>query len=491
MNTIVENLIDKNNLKNISFHIEDVTDTTSNKLLFNSLNITDLPLRHTFYLNIGMQNWKITLYANQNFFRIHTSNASLFFHTAYYLITIFSLGIILIFSGNRRHIEEQITLKTVELVNANKARTEFLANMSHEIRTPMNGIIGTISLLSLEELTEDQKSYLDILETSSQNLLQLLNDILDVSKIQSGKIIIEQIEFSLSDLLNQLKSLYTKSVASKNLLFEFIVDDKLPQFVTGDQLRLNQVLSNLISNALKFTHSGKIVLKADLIDKSTTGYCIRFSVIDSGIGISEENKEKIFGSFQQADMSISRKYGGTGLGLTIVKQLLELMGSKIQFKSLESIGSEFYFTIWFDKPKEEPSKPEIKEESPVIITSKHNYSVLIVDDNEINRVFLEKALRFDHIQTRSVASGEAAIEAFRARAYDIIFLDINMSNMDGFDCKIELEKLDNFVDQKIIAYTAAVMPKEKTLIYEHGFDEILAKPCTNNDVLRVLSRFLN
>ncbi|MCL1833936.1 MAG: ATP-binding protein, partial [Leptospirales bacterium] len=395
----------------------------------------------------------------------------------------------IIASNNVTHlVKTQIELERVigEANKANEHKNEFLARMSHEIRTPMNAIIGLTDivqkrLLELKEgnqTTEEIKSQMKKIGSSSQHLLGLLNDILDISKIDSGKIELSLDVMDLSKLISTVKEIIKPRCDEKNISFHIEYDNFKPATFIGDSLRLRQVLINLIGNAVKFTpDNGRIdfsVIKLEQIDKK---HNIQFSVKDTGIGISPDRIEKIFEPFEQENSEITKKYGGTGLGLGISKRIVELFGGKITLNSKQGEGSEFSFSIWFDDA-------EIDEHDKLTLNVKDrftNFRAMVVDDVEINRLIVSSLLEPTGIQIDEADDGNVAVEMFEKSdigAYNIIFMDVQMPTMDGYEAATTIRKLERS-DAKtiaIIALTANAFMDDITKATEHGMNGHIAKP---------------
>jgi PAS domain S-box-containing protein len=280
-----------------------------------------------------------------------------------------------------------------ELLRAQKAKELFLANISHEIRTPINGIAGMASLLSQSPNINEQATYLHAIQSAADNLKVIINDILDLASIESGKLKLEEIGFNLNDLLNSLVNTFSFQASEKKIELRYQLDHDANQIFIGDPVRLNQILLNLISNAIKFTHSGTISVGCHVKKKETKKYLLQFEVQDTGIGIPKDKLNTIFESFSQADASVTRKYGGTGLGLTIVKQLVELQHGNIQVKSGEGFGSTFSFSIPYELGSRDNIKGHLSKGSPLLQKSLKNLSVLLVEDNDINRLYASSILK--------------------------------------------------------------------------------------------------
>ncbi len=373
--------------------------------------------------------------------------------------------------------------------NSAKIKEQFLANMSHEIRTPMNGIMGMAKLLQTTSLNHDQSQYLTNITTSANNLLRIINDILDFSKIEAGKLEFEHIEFNLHDLLRNLETIYSQVVVERNIFFKLNIGDRVPEYIIGDPIRLNQILVNLLGNAIKFTESGGITLAVKVIDQTKKDSRLNFIVNDTGIGISAEKKEVIFSSFSQASSDMTRKYGGTGLGLTISKQLVELQNGSLLLESQIGKGSTFYFNLQFKHGKN-PSKereaqklkPEINLELDFI-----DKKILLAEDNEINQLYVKTILNFK-CQMSLALNGKQAIEMVSNHDYDLILMDLHMPEVDGYEATKVIRNMPDKVKSEIpiIALTAAAIKGEKEKCLAAGMNGYLSKPFEPNELFKVI-----
>ncbi|MCP4915083.1 MAG: response regulator [Oligoflexia bacterium] len=374
---------------------------------------------------------------------------------------------------------------------AEVAKTEFLANMSHEIRTPMNGILGMLEMLSETTLSDSQKEMIDLIKVSGDSLMTILNDILDLSKIEAGKLDLEKINFSLSKTISDVTSLLSQSFNENGNKVILNLDPIEDKFYIGDQSRIRQVLVNLLSNANKFTKKGTIKVEAEFIEGNEEHEMIKVIVSDSGIGISKENLNNLFRAFTQADSSMTRKFGGTGLGLSICKNLVELMGGAIGADSTKGKGSTFHFTVKLLKSEKVETKKEEKKESTSQLSSEVPLNILVVEDNKINQKLIKMMLLKLGYDPIFAMNGREAVEIMddeRGRLIDTIFMDMQMPEMDGIEAtEIILEKCkDN--PPKIIAMTANAFKEDKDKCFKAGMIDFLTKPLQKKTLVDALLR---
>ncbi len=375
----------------------------------------------------------------------------------------------------------------VELLRLQKAKEQFLANISHEIRTPINGIAGIAGLLSKNQNPEEREMYLNAITHSSENLKVIINDILDLAAIDSGKLKFEKIAFNLKDLLPSLISTFTYQAREKNLALHYTIDESLNKILLGDPVRLNQVLINLISNAVKFTHTGAIHVKCEL-EKEQKGIChVLISVKDTGVGIPAEKLNTIFESFSQADESVTRRYGGTGLGLTIARQLVEMQQGRIEVHSQEHVGSTFNVHIPYAVGSTKVSKLSLQQKKNAFPTISHNVRVLLVEDNDINRLYAKSILQTWKCNTDIAENGLIAIEKLKSNSYDVILMDVQMPVMDGYEATKAIRMMPHPMGSiPIIALTANATKIDVEKCLQAGMNDYLSKPFTPEDLYHML-----
>lgn len=424
------------------------------------------------------------------------------------LLILLVVALILLFIRRRirasaemqKWLREKVKEKTHELEvemeraeQSEKAKEQFLANMSHEIRTPMNAILGMTRLLLEKEPRGDQMRYLNAIKESSDNLLVIINDILDLSKIEAGKIIFENIEFSIREKANAMMQTLLLVSPEKNLTIQLNIDDDVPEMLIGDPYRLNQIWMNLAGNAIKFTEKGSVELRISVqsrVDKQVT---LRMEVKDTGIGISPEKLSSIFDMFTQETTSTTRKFGGTGLGLAICKRLIELQGGSIDVKSTPGQGSVFGFDISYKIGSKSAKLEDHRNGKPKEIRL-HDLNILLAEDNEFNTMVAVDTLErmIPGVRIDVAPTGKVAVELAIKNRYDLILMDLQMPEMDGYEATRLLRSYndENINSVPIIAMTASVIQSEVDKCFECGMNAFVGKPFNPDELLEKIAQNL-
>jgi len=397
-----------------------------------------------------------------------------------------------------REIEQlnrQLERRALESEAANLAKSTFLSNISHEIRTPMNAILGMTHILQRSKgLADDHLDKLGKINVAAEHLMNIINDVLDISKIEAGKLNLEQAEFSLSGMIERLTSLMGERIRSKGLSFS-VDTDHLPDLYSGDVTRLTQMLLNYLSNAIKFTDQGEITLRAAILEESTENLLIRFSVEDTGIGVTEEQISRLFNTFEQADSSTTRRYGGTGLGLAINRYLASLMDGEVGIVSRPSGGSIFWFTVRLDKILTNASRlssATLMGESEELLLKRHHAGsrILIAEDDMINRLVVEELLRDADLSLEFAENGRIAVEKAQSEQFSLILMDMQMPEMNGVEATKAIRQLPHYTSTPIIAMTANAFDEDRQRCYEAGMNDHLPKPVMPKDLYKTLLHWL-
>jgi len=404
-------------------------------------------------------------------------------------------------TGQRATEQLEVTKREKDLAELEKLRAEqsekfkqqFLANMSHEIRTPMNSVIGLTNLLIKTPMEDQQKKYLNVIKKSSENLLVIINDILDLSKIEAGKMDFEKISFSIEDAVDTAYHTLLFKAEDKKLGFNINIEPKTPKTLIGDPTRLNQILINIAGNAIKFTEKGSVTIDIKEESRKDDLIIIRFSIIDTGIGIAKESIGKIFESFSQASSDTTRKFGGTGLGLTISRQLVELQGGTIEVSSEPGVGTTFSFTVPYQIGDEDNIGKRGDSGSDVNPDDLKGIRILLVEDNPFNQMVATDTLNdmIEELKIDVADNGKIGVEMAEKNDYDLVLMDIQMPEMDGFEATRTIRLMKPPKNElKIMAMTANVTAEEIAKCFDSGMNEYISKPFVTQDLLNKIGKLV-
>lgn len=428
---------------------------------------------------------------------ITMENLNKVFSTVMYKSEADYINMVVIDITEQKETENKLSTAIKDANAAYKTQAEFLANMSHEIRTPINGILGMLQLtLMAEDLQTDYKDNLLTAKNCADTLLRLINDILDISKLEAGKYNLKEENFNIKEIVEETIAAQVPLAKGKSLTLDCTFGSKIPNVVRGDGQRIQQIINCLVSNAIKFTSEGGVRVKVACLDDTIDKVKLRIAVADSGIGISDKDKSKLFIRFSQVDASDTRKYGGSGLGLVITKQIVELMGGEISVQSKEGLGSTFIVEIPLKlvKPATEEVDEHVEKTEEFSIEGYNKARILVAEDEPVNQQVIGKLLGMAGYSYDIAENGEKAVELFRNKNYDAALFDVQMPVMDGLAATQKIREIE-FREKRrrlpIIAVTARAMFGDKERILEAKLDDYIAKPYNLNDVVEILNKYVD
>ena len=412
------------------------------------------------------------------------------------LISILSLLSLSLYKNNKIRIStnkllkeknKELTIEKNKAERASKARAEFLATVSHELRTPLNAINGITYLLLNEKPKATQLNYLKSLEFSGKYLLTFINDILEINRLESDKVLVEKINFNLVELIDNIKTSFNEFIEENNIHFHLLVDKSFNPNIIGDPTKISQIIINLVNNAIKFSKNGDVWLSIHKKSESNNKITLSFEVKDNGIGIPKDKQATIFESFSQGSVEVNRTYGGTGLGLSIVKKIVEILGSEIHLESDTNKGTTLTFDLTFKKGKEEKKEKEESISKEKLDSGKQK-KILLVEDNKINQMITQKMLEQKGIPCHTIDNGEEAIEHLKENDYDLVLMDVHLPGINGTEATLEIRKFNPTIP--IIALTAISLNENREMLLSYGMDEVIMKPFVPEEFYEILFRFL-
>jgi signal transduction histidine kinase/CheY-like chemotaxis protein/HPt (histidine-containing phosphotransfer) domain-containing protein len=422
---------------------------------------------------------------------VNASKKWIYLEITFGFLTALIAVIILISDINtRNNLENELRIAKLKADENSLLKEQFMANMSHEIRTPMNAILGFSELLQKTQLDESQKEYLSAVRASSSNLLNIINDILDFSKIEAGELNFEKVPFSIHQVINSLSLIFEQKANEKNINFVVTLDPLIPEFVLGDPTRLSQILTNLISNAIKFTSKGSVIISCVVFKMENGGVDLEFNIKDSGIGIPEDKIYSVFDRFNQGNTDTTRVYGGTGLGLAIVKQLVEIQDGTITLNSKLGLGTEFSVKLSYPISKKEETNSIENAFNQLHIKSTAKQRVLLVEDNLLNQKLASIFLKGFGLDVDFADNGMDALKLVKQNTYELILMDVHMPILDGYATTEKIRGDLHKADVPIIAMTANVLLNERERCLQHGMTDFIAKPFKEVELFEIVHKYI-